>query len=136
MPVILLNFTQSALNKIKVPTKEEKIIQFRDTKERNLLLIISYTGFRRFYLVINIGGRYYKIKIGTSPDLTVKEARKKVMKLKKDIANGIPPMEERRKINREKREKKHKRLELQNELTFGQVHEKDAEYSSIYHAKS
>ncbi|KJV52518.1 putative integrase domain protein [Orientia tsutsugamushi str. Gilliam] len=40
MPVILLNFTQSALNKIQVPTKEEKIIQFRDTKERNLLLII------------------------------------------------------------------------------------------------
>ncbi|SPR07084.1 integrase [Orientia tsutsugamushi] len=27
MPVILLNFTQSALNKIQVPTKEEKIIQ-------------------------------------------------------------------------------------------------------------
>ncbi|WP_371253160.1 DUF4102 domain-containing protein [Orientia tsutsugamushi] len=71
--VILFNFTQSALNKIKVPTKEENIIQFRDTKERNLLLIISYTGFRRFYLVINIGGIYYKIKIWTSPDLTVKE---------------------------------------------------------------
>ncbi|SPR15958.1 hypothetical protein [Orientia tsutsugamushi] len=40
------------------------------------------------------------------------------MKLKKDIANGIHPMEERRKINREKREKRHKKLELQNELTF------------------
>ncbi|WP_223845017.1 Arm DNA-binding domain-containing protein [Orientia tsutsugamushi] len=79
MPVILLNFTQSALDKIKVPTKEEKIIQFRDTKERNLLLIISYTGFRRLYLGININGMYYKIKIGTSPDLTVTEARKKVM---------------------------------------------------------
>ncbi|WP_342637846.1 hypothetical protein [Orientia tsutsugamushi] len=33
------------------------------------------------------------------------EARKKVMKLKKDIANGIHPMDERRKINRERREK-------------------------------
>ncbi|KJV54052.1 hypothetical protein OTSGILL_0259 [Orientia tsutsugamushi str. Gilliam] len=87
-------------------------------------MIISYTGFRRFYLVINIGGRYYKIKIGTSPDLTVKEARKKVMKLKKDIANGIHPMEERRKINRERREKRHKRLELQNGLTFGHVADK------------
>ncbi|WP_371218904.1 integrase arm-type DNA-binding domain-containing protein [Orientia tsutsugamushi] len=48
---------------------------------------------------------YIRIKIGTSPDLTVIEARKKVMKLKKDIANGIHPMEERRKINRERREK-------------------------------
>ncbi|WP_371218378.1 Arm DNA-binding domain-containing protein [Orientia tsutsugamushi] len=136
MSVTLFNFTQSALNKIKVPTKEENIIQFRDTKERNLLLIISYTGFRRFYLVINIGGIYHKIKIGTSLDLTVKESRKKVMKLKKDIANGINPIDERRKINKERREKREKRLQLQNELTFGQVHEKYAEYSRIYHEKS
>ncbi|SPR13651.1 integrase arm-type DNA-binding domain-containing protein [Orientia tsutsugamushi] len=77
-----------------------------------------------------------KIKIGTSPDLTVTEARKKVMKLKKDIANGINPMDARRKINKERREKRHKRLELQNELTFGQVHEKYAEYSRIYHEKN
>nr|WP_258230816.1 Arm DNA-binding domain-containing protein [Orientia tsutsugamushi] len=99
-------------------------------------MIISYTGFRRFYLVINIGGIYYKIKIGISPDLTVKEARKKVMKLKKDIANGINPMDERRKINKERREKREKRLKLENELTFGQVHEKYAEYSRIYYPKS
>ncbi|KJV69759.1 putative integrase [Orientia tsutsugamushi str. UT76] len=51
----------------------------RDIIERNLVLIISYTGFRRLYLGININGMYYKIKIGTSPDLTVTEARKKVM---------------------------------------------------------
>ncbi|SPR03889.1 integrase [Orientia tsutsugamushi] len=130
MPVTVFKFTQSALNKIKVPTKEENIIQFRNTKERNLLLIISYTGFRRFYLLINIGGIYYKIKIGTSPDLTVKEARKNVMKLKKDIANGIHPMEERRKINKERREKREKRLKLKNELTLGHVHEKYTEFSS------
>ncbi|SPM44641.1 integrase [Orientia tsutsugamushi] len=43
MAVILFNFTQATLNKIKVLAKEENIIQFRDTKERNLLLIISYT---------------------------------------------------------------------------------------------
>ncbi|KJW07579.1 hypothetical protein OTUT144_0364 [Orientia tsutsugamushi str. UT144] len=133
MPVTVFKFTQSALNKIKVPTKEEKIIQCRDIIERNLVLIISYTGFRRFYLVINIGGIYYKIKIGTLPDLTVTEARKKVMKLKKDIARGINPMNERQKINKERREKREKRLKLKNELTFGQAHVKYTEYSSIYH---
>ncbi|WP_371222453.1 hypothetical protein ACA351_11655 [Orientia tsutsugamushi] len=47
MSVIVFKFTQAALNKIKVPTKEENIFKFRDTKERNLLFIISYTGFRR-----------------------------------------------------------------------------------------
>ncbi|KJW06368.1 putative integrase [Orientia tsutsugamushi str. UT144] len=62
MPVTVFEFTQSALDKIQVPTKEEKISKFRDLIERNLLLIISYTGFRRFYLVINIGGIYHKIK--------------------------------------------------------------------------
>nr|WP_231103156.1 hypothetical protein [Orientia tsutsugamushi] len=56
--------------------------------------------------------------------------------MKKDIANGINPMDERRKINKERRKKRNKRLGLQTELTFGQVHEKYAEYSRIYHEKS
>ncbi|WP_050731364.1 Arm DNA-binding domain-containing protein [Orientia tsutsugamushi] len=124
MSVIVFKFTQAALNKIKVQTKAEKIFKFRDTKERNLLFIISYTGFRRLYLGININGIYYKIKIGNSQDLTVAEARKKIQKLKRDIARGINPMEERRKINKERRDKREKKLELQNELTFKQLHEK------------
>ncbi|WP_371222452.1 hypothetical protein ACA351_11645 [Orientia tsutsugamushi] len=33
-------------------------------------------------------------------------------------------MEERRKINKERRDKREKKLELQNELTFKQLHEK------------
>ncbi len=45
-------------------------------------------------------------------------------------------MDERRKINKERREKREKRLKLENKLTFGQVHEKYAEYSRIYHEKS
>ncbi|KJV76854.1 Arm DNA-binding domain-containing protein [Orientia tsutsugamushi] len=106
MPVKVFEFTQSALNKIKVPTKEEKILKFRDIIQRNLLFIISYTGFRRLYLGININGVYYRIKIGDSLDLTVAEARKKMQQLKRDIAKGINPMDERRKINKERREKK------------------------------
>ncbi|WP_289844167.1 hypothetical protein [Orientia tsutsugamushi] len=39
--MILFKFMQAALNKIKVPTKEEKIIPCRDKKERNLLFIID-----------------------------------------------------------------------------------------------
>ncbi|WP_371219451.1 hypothetical protein ACA350_11775 [Orientia tsutsugamushi] len=70
------------------------------------------------------------MKIGTSSDLTVKDAMKKVMKLKKDIAKGINPMDERRKINKERREKREKRLKLKNELTLGHVHEKYTEFSS------
>ncbi|WP_342638312.1 Arm DNA-binding domain-containing protein [Orientia tsutsugamushi] len=131
MPVTVFEFTQAALNKI-----EEKILKFRDLIQRNLLFIISYTGFRRLYLGININGVYYRIKIGDSPDLTVAEARKKIQQLKRDIARGINPMDERRKINKERRKKREKRLELQNELTFGQWHEKYAEYSRIYHPKS
>nr|WP_041621053.1 integrase arm-type DNA-binding domain-containing protein [Orientia tsutsugamushi] len=67
---------------------------------------------------------YYRIKIGNLPDLTVAEARKKIQKLKRDIARGINPMEERRKINKERRDKREKKLELQNELTFKQLHKK------------
>ncbi|KJV53390.1 hypothetical protein OTSGILL_0760 [Orientia tsutsugamushi str. Gilliam] len=106
MPVTVFEFTQSALNKIQVPTKEEKILKFRDIIQRNLLFIISYTGFRRLYLGININGVYYRIKIGDSPDLTVAEARKKIQQLKRDIARGINPMDERRKVNKRKKRKK------------------------------
>ncbi|WP_371218231.1 hypothetical protein ACA350_10270 [Orientia tsutsugamushi] len=77
MTVKVFKFTQSALNEIKVPTKEEKIIKCRDLIERNLLFIISYTGFRRLYLGININGVYYRIKIGDSPDLTVEQKLEK-----------------------------------------------------------
>ncbi|WP_371254032.1 hypothetical protein [Orientia tsutsugamushi] len=41
MPVTVFEFTQSALNKIQVSTKEEKILKFRDLIQRNLLFIIS-----------------------------------------------------------------------------------------------
>ncbi|SPR08296.1 integrase [Orientia tsutsugamushi] len=64
MPVTVFEFTQSALDKIQVPTKEEKISKFRDLIERNLLFIISYTGFRRLYLGININGVYYSTNVG------------------------------------------------------------------------
>ncbi|KJW06788.1 putative integrase [Orientia tsutsugamushi str. UT144] len=37
MPVTVFEFTQSALDKIQVPTKEEKISKCRDLIERNLL---------------------------------------------------------------------------------------------------
>ncbi|KJV52561.1 putative integrase domain protein [Orientia tsutsugamushi str. Gilliam] len=40
MTVKVFKFTQSALNEIKVPTKEEKIIKCRDIIQRNLLWII------------------------------------------------------------------------------------------------
>ncbi|KJV52471.1 putative integrase [Orientia tsutsugamushi str. Gilliam] len=35
MSVIVFKFTQAALNKIKVPAKEENTFKFRDTKDRN-----------------------------------------------------------------------------------------------------
>ncbi|WP_410517964.1 Arm DNA-binding domain-containing protein [Orientia tsutsugamushi] len=52
------------------------------------------------------------MKIGDFPDLTVAEARKKIQQLKSDIAKGINPMDERRKINKERREKREKRLKI------------------------
>ncbi|KJW03924.1 hypothetical protein OTSSIDO_0324 [Orientia tsutsugamushi str. Sido] len=41
-------------------------------------------------------------------------------------------MKERRKINKERREKREKKLELQNELTFTQLHEKYIKVCSIF----
>ncbi len=90
------NFTKEAIAKI-VPPKEDRDT-YKDTKEPGLILIVSYTGARGFYIAKNIktasGKKYYRKKIGDFPDLSVAEARAKVAELKTQIAKGFNPYEQ------------------------------------------
>ncbi|SPR08772.1 conjugative transfer protein [Orientia tsutsugamushi] len=49
MPVILFNFTQSALNKIKVPTKEEKWLLI-PAMEPDRKMMVSSKNYHETYL--------------------------------------------------------------------------------------
>ena len=89
----LFNFTKEAIDRILPPEKERVI--YKDTKEQGLILIVSYTGKKTFYIAKNIttetGKDYYRKKIGDFPDLSISEARKKVFELKIQIAKGFNP---------------------------------------------
>ncbi|MES2215589.1 MAG: tyrosine-type recombinase/integrase [Pseudomonadota bacterium] len=94
-----LNFTKDNLLKIESPKTGREV--YRDTKERGLILIVSYGGSKIFYLYKLIDCRPQRIKIGSFPDLSVTEAREKALELKNQIVKGINPAEEKSSRRRE-----------------------------------
>lgn len=87
------NFTQNKLTKINPPKTKREI--YKDTKEKGLILIVSYGGSKIFYFYKKIKGRPYRIKIGAFPDLSITEARNKAIEYKNKIAKGTNPAEEK-----------------------------------------
>jgi integrase len=97
------NFTKELIIKLVLPKQGRDI--YKDTKERGLILIVSYTGGKTFYIAKNIktepGKKYYRKKIGDFPDLSIAEARTKVFNLKTHIARGFNPF---KKVNKDHEE--------------------------------
>ncbi|MCC8483134.1 MAG: tyrosine-type recombinase/integrase [Rickettsia endosymbiont of Labidopullus appendiculatus] len=104
------NFTKEILEKIISPKAEKdskrkiirpKIVQhvYTDTKEKELVLNVSYLGTKSFFLSKKINGTAYKIRLGSfphklcsSPDnISITEARTKAAELKNQLAKGINP---------------------------------------------
>lgn len=103
-----LNFTKDNLLKIEPPAAGRDA--YRDTKEKGLILIVSYGGSKIFYLYKLVDGKPQRIKIGSFPDFSIGEAREKALELKNQIAKGGNPLEEK---------SKHK-----GELTFKELFDK------------
>ncbi|CEO17524.1 integrase [Rickettsia monacensis] len=99
MPVRSLLFTKEILQEIKAP--EEKRDIYKDTKEKGLLLIVSYGGSKIFYLGVVLSKKYHRIKIGVFPDLSITDARAKASELKGEIAKGYNPIEEKARLSKE-----------------------------------
>ncbi len=83
---LCFNFTKNNLLKIEPP--REKRTLYKDTKEKGLVLIVSYGGSKTFYLAQMVEVKYKRLKLGRFPDLPVEEARLKAVKLKYQIAMG------------------------------------------------
>ena len=98
MPVRSLLFTKEILQEIKAP--EEKRDIYKDTKEKGLLLIVSYGGSKIFYLGVVLSKKYHRIKIGVFPDLSITDARAKASELKGEIAKGYNPIEEKARLSK------------------------------------
>ncbi|WP_375318963.1 tyrosine-type recombinase/integrase [Candidatus Tisiphia endosymbiont of Oplodontha viridula] len=105
------NFTKEILEKTILPKAEKdsngkiirpKIVQhvYSDTKEKGLVLNVSYLGTKSFFLSKKINGTAYKIKLGSFPnklnpspdDISVAEARTKAAELKNQLAKGVNPI--------------------------------------------
>lgn len=122
-----LNFTIKALDKIKPPksdnTQKGSVYDtYKDTNESGLILIVTNSGAKTFYLYKKIDRKPTKVKIGKYPDLSIEGARKKARELKGQIATGKNPQEEKRKIN--------------NEMTFKELFDKYIEEHAKLHTKS
>jgi len=89
-------FTDDSINKLEIPEKDREV--YKDEIVENLLIIVSYGGSKRFYYGTVIEKKYYRIKIGNFPNLSVAEARIEAIKLKDKIADGYIPVKKRNNI--------------------------------------
>lgn len=93
-----INFTKNAL--MNLDAKQNTTFYY-DTMEKGLYLSVSPLGTKTFYIQKRIGRRVERIKIGRFPDMTIDNARKKVRIIKAQVAEGIDPLAEKRKIRNE-----------------------------------
>ncbi|MBT4880875.1 MAG: tyrosine-type recombinase/integrase [Alphaproteobacteria bacterium] len=112
-----VNFTKQFLKNTKPPQKGR--IYFQDAQEKGLSACITSNDIITFFVRKRINGRDERIHIGHFPELSVENARKKALAVKADVAKGIDPNEEKKRLKRE--------------ITFGQMfHEFMERYSKKY----
>ncbi|KJV75535.1 Arm DNA-binding domain-containing protein [Orientia tsutsugamushi] len=116
---ISLKLTNRLLRKIKIPNEGTLIIH--DEGEPKLKVKVSCTGRKTLSFETKFRKEGIKIKIVVFPDLSVREARKKAIELKKLMAKGIDPIEVRRQQYIEENEK---RLKARQDITFKELYYK------------
>jgi integrase len=99
MAVKQIRFTKAALEAIKPPIKPEGAKggvydTYKDTGEKGLVLLVSHGGAKSFYLYKKFQGRPERFKIGTFPDYSIENARKKARSGKALMDDGINPASE------------------------------------------
>lgn len=112
-----VNFTKQFLVKCQPPTKGR--IYFQDTQEKGLSASITSNGVITFFVRKRVNGKDERIHLGHFPELSIENARKKALAVKADVAKGIDPNEEKKR--------------LKAEITFGEMfHEFMERYSKKF----
>ena len=97
-----ISFTKPKLAGLKSPEPKpgsQTIYDtYHDNKEAGLVLLVTSGGSKTFYLSKKINGWPERIKLGRFPDLSVENARKGAAQQKGQIASGINPNAERKKL--------------------------------------
>ena len=96
MAVVLL--TQKYINNYTCPTGVKKCTLF-DTKIKKLFVEVRTSGTKTYHLrYTNKYGKTCQIKLGLSTTISLSEARQLAQKNKTNVAMGIDPLEEKKKL--------------------------------------
>lgn len=96
-----INFTKRALQTLPVP-EGKKRFYFYDAKEGGLIIQVTGTGRKTFQLYRRgPDNKPKRFTLGHFPDMTIEQARNKAQDLKKQIAGGIDPADEKRRARQE-----------------------------------
>ncbi|BAG41055.1 putative integrase [Orientia tsutsugamushi str. Ikeda] len=126
--ILTLKLTDKLIRKIKIPTERTSTI--KDKIEPGLQLRISRSGRKTCSFEKKFRKEGIKMTIGVFPDLSIKEARKKARELKRLMAKGIDPREEKRQQQIAEDEK---RLKARQDITFKELcYKYIEEYAKIY----
>ena len=90
-------FTDKSVREIKPSTKRQ---YFHDSVETDLLLQVTPTGVKTFYLYKKIDGQPVRYKLG-SDEMSVKKARQEAVKIRAQIMSGKNPQKARRELREE-----------------------------------
>ena len=116
-----INFTKPALASVEPAAKGVKDYYY-DQREPGLMLAVTHTGTKTFYLYKRIEGRPERLMLGRFPDLSVENARKAAQEAKGQIATGANPQKDKRAIR--------------DEMTFGALFTEYLEKYSKVHKRS
>ncbi|MBV5330653.1 MAG: site-specific integrase [Chlorobium sp.] len=95
-----VNFTKAALERIVAPEGSTRRY-IHDSKESGLLLQITGSGRKSFQLYKKHQGKPVRVTIGTFPDTSVEQARKKAREIKVELSNGVNRTDQQRAIREE-----------------------------------
>jgi len=96
-----INFTIKAIDALPIPFEKGKKYSYKDTKESGLRIVVTPTGKKTFQLYKKFQGSPVRVKLGDYPDMSIEKARKKAHQVKGDLADGVNPNEEKRKVRNE-----------------------------------
>ncbi|MBM9616643.1 tyrosine-type recombinase/integrase [Desulfobulbus rhabdoformis] len=85
-----VNFTKASLEQLEAPEPGKRRYVY-DSKESGLLVQVTGNGRKTFQLYKKHMGKPVRVTIGTFPELTVEQARKKAKAIKVELINGENP---------------------------------------------
>jgi hypothetical protein len=97
MNIKRFRFTDKNIREIKASKKRQ---YFHDSIETDLLLQVTPTGVKTFYLYKKIDGQPVRYKLGND-DMSVKKARQEAVKIRAQIMSGKNPQKARRELREE-----------------------------------